>query len=304
MFDEACFPFTSSPPVINDYEFLSNMDPVLSPIRTCLSVGTPTTTAGGLITPSCGLTTPIAEASGPCACPTGGSVTPLSCLTMPPGGLTNHVAEADDATAHPTTLTSTPAPHMTTTTLALPSTPRVAPMTPPSTFVPHMAPTTPPTTSSAAPISPPATQLVPHVLLAGAVPVSPMVHPHLMRTWGVADFWQTKLYITTTLSPILKSVWTALANPHWRAAMEEECVALMSNDTWDLVPLPHSPNVVTGKWIFKYKFKADKTLDWYKARWILCGFTQHLDIDYDETFSPVVKLAMIHIVMSLALSRD
>jgi hypothetical protein len=167
-----------------------------------------------------------------------------------------------------------------------------------------MAPTTPPTTSSAAPISPLATQLVPHVLLAGAVPVSPMVHLHLMRTWGVADFWQTKLYITTTLSPILKSVWTALANPHWRAAMEEECVALMSNDTWDLVPLPHSLNVVTGKWIFKHKFKADKTLDWYKARWILCGFTQHLDIDYDETFSPVVKLAMIHIVMSLALSRD
>jgi hypothetical protein len=41
VFDEACFPFVASPPLSNDYEFLSKMDPVLSPIGTHLSVGTP-----------------------------------------------------------------------------------------------------------------------------------------------------------------------------------------------------------------------------------------------------------------------
>jgi hypothetical protein len=57
-----------------------------------------------------------------------------------------------------------------------------------------------------------------------------------------------------------------LADPHWRRAMEEEYEALLSNSTWDLVPLPSGANVITSKWIFKHKLKADGSLDWYKAR--------------------------------------
>jgi hypothetical protein len=43
-------------------------------------------------------------------------------------------------------------------------------------------------------------------------------------------------------------------------------------------------------------------LDRYKARWVLSGFTQQPGIDYDETFSPVVKPATVQVVLSLALS--
>jgi hypothetical protein len=100
-----------------------------------------------------------------------------------------------------------------------------------------------------------------------------MVHPHPMRTRGVVSFHQPKLYIAATLSPISESVHATLTDPHWRAAMEEEYAALMSNGTWDLVPLPRGANVVTGKWIFKHKFKADGTLERYKARLVLHGFT-------------------------------
>jgi hypothetical protein len=47
---------------------------------------------------------------------------------------------------------------------------------------------------------------------------------------------------------------------------------------------------------------SDGSLDRYKAWWILPGFTQRPNVDYDETFSPVVKLATIHTVLSVALS--
>ena len=61
--------------------------------------------------------------------------------------------------------------------------------------------------------------------------------------------------------------------------------------------------MVTGKWIFKHKFNADGSLERYKARWVLRGFSQHPGVDFLETFSPVVKPATVRTVLSLALSR-
>ncbi|WVZ75768.1 hypothetical protein U9M48_023800 [Paspalum notatum var. saurae] len=49
--------------------------------------------------------------------------------------------------------------------------------------------------------------------------------------------------------------------------MEEEHAALLQNHTWDLVPHPARANVVSGKWVFHHKFKADGSRDRYKARW-------------------------------------
>ena len=51
--------------------------------------------------------------------------------------------------------------------------------------------------------------------------------------------------------------------------MEEEFVALLLNNTWDLIARPSQANVVTGKWFFKHKFHADGSLERYKARWVL-----------------------------------
>jgi len=107
------------------------------------------------------------------------------------------------------------------------------------------------------------------------------------------------LYQTATLSPVPRTYRAALANPNWRAAMEAEFSALLSNHTWDLVPQPPGSNVVTGKWVFKHKFKSEGSLERYKARWVLRGFTQRPGIDFDETFSPVVKPAIVRTVYLL-----
>jgi histone deacetylase 1/2 len=86
--------------------------------------------------------------------------------------------------------------------------------------------------------------------------------------------------------------------------MLEELTALQANNTWDLVPPPRGTNIVTGKWVYRHKLHPDGTLDRYKARWVLRGFTQRPGIDFGETFSPVVKPATIRTVLSLALSRN
>jgi hypothetical protein len=105
-------------------------------------------------------------------------------------------------------------------------------------------------------------------------------------------------------SPVPSSVRTTLADPHWRRAMEEEYATLLANHTWDLVPRPPGTNVVTGKWLFRHKMTSDGSLNCYKACWVLRGFTQRPRVDYDETFSPVVKFATVNAVLSLAISRD
>jgi hypothetical protein len=86
--------------------------------------------------------------------------------------------------------------------------------------------------------------------------------------------------------------------------MEEEYTAVITNNTWDLVSRPVGSNVITGMWIFKHKFNSNATLEQYKARWVLRGFTQRPDIDYDETFSPVVKSATIRLVLFQVISRS
>lgn len=75
--------------------------------------------------------------------------------------------------------------------------------------------------------------------------------------------------------------------------MEEEYEAMLANHTWGLLSCPPSTNVVTDKWIFHHKLKADDTLDRYKACWLLQGFTQLPGVDSNETFNRVMKPATV-----------
>lgn len=106
----------------------------------------------------------------------------------------------------------------------------------------------------------------------------------------------------TSVSPVPSNYRSALADPNWRAAMADEYKALVDNNTWRLVPRPPGANVVTGK--FRHKFHSDGTLARHKARWVVRGYSQQHGIDYDETFSPVVKPATIRVVLSIAASRS
>jgi hypothetical protein len=108
------------------------------------------------------------------------------------------------------------------------------------------------------------------------VPVMPLENPHRMITRGKTSFRVVPdcLVLTVATSsptpfPISSSARPTLADPHLRAAMEEEYGALISNGAWELVPRPQGSNVVTGKWVFTHKLCADGTLDRYKAHWVL-----------------------------------
>jgi hypothetical protein len=95
----------------------------------------------------------------------------------------------------------------------------------------------------------------------------------------------------------------ALRDKKWHDAMDIEYEALMKNKTGHLVPPQKGRNVIDCRWVWKVKRKADGSLDKYKARLVAKGFKQRYGVDYEDTFSFVVKMATIRIILSIAISR-
>ncbi|GJZ96755.1 ribonuclease H-like domain-containing protein [Tanacetum coccineum] len=79
---------------------------------------------------------------------------------------------------------------------------------------------------------------------------------------------------------------------HSSNSIVEHCFDIIHSDLW------------TSPILFKHKFHIDGTLSRYKARMVANGSSQQLGIDFDETFSPVVKPDTIRTVLSLAVFRQ
>ena len=90
---------------------------------------------------------------------------------------------------------------------------------------------------------------------------------------------------------------------HWLKAMENEMKSLRENDVWELVQLPSGRKPVGSKWVFKVKTDENGKVERYKTRLVAQGFTQKFGADYDETFSPVVRLEYLRTLIALSVQQ-
>ncbi|GJZ90476.1 ribonuclease H-like domain-containing protein [Tanacetum coccineum] len=91
----------------------------------------------------------------------------------------------------------------------------------------------------------------------------------------------------------------ALSDPNWVKAMNNEIEALNRNNTWTICDLPIGRKPIGSKWIWKIKYKASGDIERHKVRLVAKGFSQKEGFDYDETFSPVVKIVIVRCLISI-----
>lgn len=108
--------------------------------------------------------------------------------------------------------------------------------------------------------------------------------------------------ITCVEDPV--SFHQAVKQQKWVDAMNVELEALENNETWDITTLPPNKKAIGCKWLYKTKFKADGTIDRFKARLVVLGCKQVYGVDYEHTFAPVAKMATIRAILAVAAVND
>jgi hypothetical protein len=119
------------------------------------------------------------------------------------------------------------------------------------------------------------------------------------KIYSDGTFW----YGNSTISEEPCNLTAAMSDPQWKAVMDSEFSALVMTKTWHLIPPVVGRNLIDCKWVYKIKHKIDGSINRYKARLVITGFKQRYGIDYDDTFSHVVKFATIGLVLSIVVSQ-
>ncbi|TMC17118.1 MAG: hypothetical protein E6J34_19075 [Chloroflexi bacterium] len=90
----------------------------------------------------------------------------------------------------------------------------------------------------------------------------------------------------------------------WWNAFCDEIRAIIKRKTWTLAVLPPGKKALPLRWVCRTKRDAMRIFERYKARIVVKGFAQEADLDFDETFAPVVRIDSVRTIFAIAAGKD
>ena len=119
---------------------------------------------------------------------------------------------------------------------------------------------------------------------------------HMITKSKVGVFKPKVYHVTRTdSSPVISkpaTVQDALSTPEWKQAMEAKFEFL----------LMILCKLFRKSGSFAQNYKADRTIDRFKAQLVAKGFHQIVGINYFDTFIPIIRPATIQVVFTLVVT--
>ena len=90
--------------------------------------------------------------------------------------------------------------------------------------------------------------------------------------------------------------------PQWQEAMKVEMKNMETMEAWTEIVdhLPAGKTAIDTIWIYAKKYNEHGEFLKYKARLVARGFLERLGIDYNETFAPVCRYAVVRLFCAIA----
>ena len=110
---------------------------------------------------------------------------------------------------------------------------------------------------------------------------------------------EPKSYADTQKSPL---------KARWDESMREEWEALLKNDTFETVSRfdkrVRGRRPTKSRWVYKIKIARDGTIERFKSRFVVCGYSQRHGVDYDRSFSATLRATSFRTLLSIAAGEQ
>jgi hypothetical protein len=123
--------------------------------------------------------------------------------------------------------------------------------------------------------------------------------PRIVKSFG-DDYI---VYLVDGTPSTIEGAYSSHDADFWKEAIRSEMDSIMSNATWEVVKRPYGCKPIGSKWVFRKKLRPNGTIERYKARLVIKGYSQKEGDDFFDTYSPMARLTIIHVLLSLVASH-
>ena len=81
-------------------------------------------------------------------------------------------------------------------------------------------------------------------------------------------------------------------------------ISHIKNETWIFIKFLKDRQTITDRWMFKIKYDLNNNILKCKARWIVYDYKQIAEIDFNFTWTKIMKIAFFKILFALTETRE